>query len=418
MSKQFRKSWPEMVEGMRLAFDAVRANKFRSIMTIIGVMIGVGAVILVNTIMEGFTQYTYSSIDKIGRNVMYISQWSGHEDWDNLTEEERRRKPITMDEAYAIQQYCPLVDAIAPQKSARNNVLKYEEKEIRTPDDFRGTWPAWADVMAREIAFGRTFDDNDMAREAMVVVIGPEIADALFASHADAVDKDIRINGYKFRVIGVMARIEDFFNISENDFAFIPMNTFERLYPNEKEVELLVSAVSRRTFDEAYDQVINAVRRVRKLRPEDENNFGVETQDRFKDQVGDITTKVQLGATGVACVGLMVGVIGVMNIMLIAVTQRTREIGVRKAVGARRANIMFQFLVEAGTLTGMGGLVGIIVGALVGWIVTSFLDWHYSLSLVWTAIGLVMSAGTGILAGLYPAWRAARVDPIVALRYE
>jgi putative ABC transport system permease protein len=417
MSKSV-KTWPEMVEGMRLAFDAVRVNKFRSIMTIIGVMIGVGAVILVNTIMDGFTQYTYESIDKIGRNVMYVSQWTGHEDWDNLTEEERRRKPITMDEAYAIREMCPLVGAIAPQKSARNNILKYEEKEIRTPDDFRGTWPEWVDVMAREIEHGRSFDDNDMAREAMVVVIGPEIADALFDTRADAIGKDIRINSYKFQVIGVMEHIEDFFNISENDFAFIPMSTFERLYPNEKEVELLVSAVSREVFDEAYDQVVNAVRRVRKLRPEDENNFGVETQARFKDQVGDIVVKVQLGATGVACVGLLVGVIGVMNIMLIAVTQRTREIGVRKAVGARRANIMFQFLVEAGTLTGMGGIIGIVVGALVGLLVTSLLDWHYSLSLLWTIIGLAMSAGTGMIAGLYPAWRAARVNPIEALRYE
>jgi hypothetical protein len=126
---KFIKSWPELVEGMRLALDAIRTNKFRSIMTIIGVMIGVGAVILVNTIMDGFTQYTYQSIDKIGRNVMYISQWSGHEDWDNLTEEERRRKPITMDEAYAIRDYCSLVDAVCPQKSARNNVLKYEERK-------------------------------------------------------------------------------------------------------------------------------------------------------------------------------------------------------------------------------------------------------------------------------------------------
>lgn len=407
-----------MVEGMRLALDAVRANKFRSIMTIVGVMIGVGAVILVNTIMDGFTLYTYQSIDKIGRNVMYVSQWTGHEDWDNLTEEERRRKPITMDEAYAIREYCPLVDAIAPQKSARNNLHKYGDKEIRTPDDFRGTWPEWVDVMAREIEYGRSFDHNDMAREAMVVVIGPEIADALFNSRAEAVGKDIRINGYKFQVIGVMEKIEDFFNISENDFSFIPMTTFERLYPKEKEVELLVSAVSRQVFDEAYDQVINAVRRVRKLRPEDENNFGVETQDRFKDQVGDIVVKVQLGATGVAAVGLLVGVIGVMNIMLVAVTQRTREIGVRKAVGARRRNILFQFLVEAATLTGLGGVVGIIVGALIGLLITSLLDWHYSLSPLWTFIGLVMSAGTGIVAGLYPAWRAARVDPIVALRYE
>ena len=407
-----------MVEGMRLAMDAVRTNKFRSIMTIIGVMIGVGAVILVNTIMDGFTQYTYESIDKIGRNVMYITQWSGHEDWDNLTEEERRRKPITMDEAIAIRDMCPLVGAIAPQKKARNNIFKYEEKEIRTPDDFRGTWPEWVDVMAREITQGRSFDQQDMDREGMVIVIGPDIADALFDSHEEAIGKDIRVNGYKFHVIGVMERIEDFFNISENDFAFIPMTTFERLYPSEKEVELLVSAVSRQTFDEAYDQVVNAVRRVRQLRPEDDNNFGIETQDRFKDQVGSITSKVHLGATGVACVGLMVGVIGVMNIMLVAVTQRTREIGIRKAVGARRANILFQFLVEAATLTGMGGVVGVILGASVGFLITSLLHWHYSLSPLWTFIGLALSAGTGVIAGLYPAWRAAKVDPIVALRYE
>ena len=132
MNERF-KSWPEMVEGMRLAFDAVRTNKFRSIMTIIGVMIGVGAVILVNTIMEGFTQYTYSSIDKIGRNVMYVSQWSGHEDWDNLTEEERRRKPITMEEAYAIQEYCTLVDAIAPQKSAQTTCSSLKRRKSGRP---------------------------------------------------------------------------------------------------------------------------------------------------------------------------------------------------------------------------------------------------------------------------------------------
>jgi putative ABC transport system permease protein len=417
MSKRF-KSWPETVEGMRLAIDSIRTNKFRSIMTIIGVMIGVGAVILVNTIMDGFTEYTYQSIDKIGRNVMYITRWSGHEDWDNLTEEERRRKPITMDEALAIRDYCDLVDAVAPQKRAFNNVFKYEDREVRTPDDFRGTWPEWVDVMARDIEFGRTFDENDMAREAMVVVLGPEIADALFASSADAVGKDIRINGYKFHVIGVMEHIEDFFGISENDFAFIPMSTFERLYPEQENVTLMVSAVSRQQFSEAHDQVVNALRRVRKVRPEDNNNFGIETQDRFKDEVSNIVVKVQLGVTGVAAVGLMVGVIGVMNIMLIAVTQRTREIGVRKALGARRRNILFQFLVEAATLTGLGGIIGIILGALVGWIVTSLLEWHYSLSPLWTIIGLVLSAGTGILAGLYPAWRAAKVDPIEALRYE
>lgn len=415
-------NWSQQIwetrEGMILALDAVRSNKFRSLMTIIGVMVGVGAVILVNTIMDGFTAYAESSIDKIGSNVMYIIQYDEGTDWENMTEEERRRKDITMDEAYAIQEMCPLVEAVGPQKRAQNNIAKYNNRSIRTPDDFRGCWPTQMIVTNREMSHGRFLDDNDMQREAMVCVIGPEIADALFDTHDEAVGKEIRINGWNFNVIGVQERVDDFFGISENDFIFIPMTTFDRLYPNEKSVTLMCSAVSRMQFGEAMDQVINALRRVRKVRPDEPNNFGILTQDRFKNEVASITSKVQLGATAVACVGLMVGVIGVMNIMLVAVTQRTREIGVRKAVGARKHNIMFQFLVEAATLTMMGGLIGIMFGAGLGWLVTTILEWKYFFSPAWAIIGLVLSAGTGIVSGLYPAWRAARTDPIVALRYE
>ena len=417
MSKFFH-SLAEVSEGVRLAISAVRSNKFRSLMTIIGVMIGVGAVILVNTIMDGFRRYAEESIDKIGSNVMYVSKWEEGTDFDNLTEAERRRKDITMDEAYAIQQMCPLVKAVSPEKMHFNNVAKYGDRQIRTPDDFRGCWPTQPIVTNREVSHGRFIDDADMRRKGMVCVIGPEIADALFDDHAEAIDKKVRINGYEFKVVGVQERVEDLFNISENDFIFIPMTTFEKLYPNQKRVYLLVSAVSRLQFADALDQVVNALRRVRQVRPDEPNNFGIETQERFKDEVNNITVKVQLGATAVACVGLMVGVIGVMNIMLVAVTQRTREIGVRKAVGAKKANILFQFLVEAGTLTGLGGIVGIIFGALLGLLITTILDWHYSLSMLWIMIGVCISVGTGMIAGMYPAWRAARVDPIVALRYE
>jgi putative ABC transport system permease protein len=405
-------------EGIRQALGSLRANKFRSIMTIVGVMIGVGAVILVNTIMDGFNEYAENSIDKIGSNVMYITKWAPGTDFDNLTDRERRRKNITMDEAYAVMEMCPSVKAISPEKRAEDNVAKYKDRSIRNPDDFRGCWPSQPTVTNRDCEFGRFIDENDMRRSAKVTVIGPEVAEALFDEKADAIGKEIRVNGWKFTVIGVQEEIEDLFNISENDYIYIPMTTFDRLYPNTEQIRLMASAVSRRAFDEAMDEVINALRRVRKVRPEEDNNFGILTQDRFKDEVAGITGKVQLGATAVAMVGLLVGVIGVMNIMLVAVTQRTREIGIRKAIGARRRAVLFQFLVEAATLTGLGGLVGIFMGALVGLIVTSALDWSYSLSLVWTVIGMGVSIGTGLLAGLYPAWRAARLDPIVALRYE
>ncbi|GAB4327293.1 MAG: ABC transporter permease [Candidatus Zixiibacteriota bacterium] len=415
---RFQRSWAEVREGMILALYAVRSNKFRSFMTILGVMIGVGAVILVNTIMDGFTQYTESSIDKIGSNVMYITKWAPGTDFDNLTESERRRPNIRMVEAEAIREMCPLVKAVAPAKRAFDNIAKYKDRKIRNPDDFRGVWPEQAIVTDRDVEYGRFIDQNDMRRAAMVTVIGPDVADALFDFRGDAIGKEIRINGWKFTVIGVQEYIEDFFGISENDYIFIPMTTFDKLYPETERVTLLVSARSRNEFDDAMDQVINALRRVRQVRPEEDNNFGILTQDRFKDEVGGITSKIQLGATAVASVGLMVGVIGVMNIMLVAVTQRTREIGVRKAVGARRKNILFQFLVEAATLTGIGGIVGIVFGALGGLLITTALEWKYFLSPLWMFIGLALSIGTGMIAGLYPAWRAARVDPIVALRYE
>lgn len=417
MSKLF-KSFDEIKEGIRLALDSVRSNKFRSFMTILGVMIGVGAVIIVNTIMDGFNQYVEFSIEKIGKNVMYVSKWDENTDFENLTEEQRRRKNITMDEAYAIRDMCPLVKAVSPEKKAWRNVAKYGDKEIRNPDDFRGCWPEQAVVTNRDVSHGRFIDHNDLRRGSRVCVIGPEVADALFESKADAISKVIRVNGWEFTVIGVQEEIDDIFGISENDFIYIPMTTFERLYPKVERVYLLASAVSRMQFTEAMDQVVNALRRVRQLRPDEENNFGIETQDSLRDEVGEITGIARLVAVSVACVGLLVGVIGVMNIMLVAVTQRTREIGVRKALGAQKKNILFQFLVEAGTLTGLGGIVGIVFGAVIGLVVTSSLDWHYYLSPVWTVIGMAVSIGTGVVAGLYPAWRAARVDPIEALRYE
>lgn len=401
-----------------MALQSISGNKFRSIMTIVGVMIGVGSVILVNTIMDGFVSYAESSIDKIGSNIIYVIKWQDNTDFDNLTDKQRRRKNITMDEAYAIQEMCSLIKAVSPEKRAYNNTITYRDREIKTPDDFRGCWPTLTIVTNREIEYGRFIDENDMARNAKVCVIGPEIADALFATREDALDKEIKVNGWKFRVIGVQEYVDDFFGISENDFLYIPMTTFDGLYPNTKRVRLMVSAVTKKQFGEALDQVITALRRVRGLRSDEDNNFGFRTQDRFKDKVGDITRNIQVGATAVAFVGLMVGVIGVMNIMLVAVTQRTREIGIRKAIGAKRKNILFQFMVEAVTLTGLGGIVGIIFGALLGYVITSVLGWSYTLSPGWIIFSLALSGGTGLIAGMYPAMKASKVDPIVALRYE
>ncbi len=408
----------QMFESALMALNSLREHKFRSSMTIFGVMIGVMAVILVNTILDGFSHYAEESIDKIGTNVIYVTKWASNADWQRAQETGEVRKNFTFKEVNAIIESCDEVSAVAPIKRMFNNVLKYGNKRATNPDDFRGVWPDQAIVTNRGVEFGRFIDDNDMQRRAMVCVLGPEMADALFEVRQDAVGKVIRINSRKFTVIGVQEEIEDLFNISENDFVFIPLTTFDKIYPSIKDVTIMLSARSKANFDAALDQVTNALRRVRHVRPDQDNNFGLRTQDFFKDRIGSLMLNIQLGGLAVSSVGLLVGLIGVMNIMLISVTERTREIGVRKAIGAQRSSILLQFLTEAATLTGIGGVTGILMGALVGFIFTTAIDWTYYFSPGWAAFGLVASGVTGMLAGIIPAWKASRLDPIEALRYE
>lgn len=408
----------QMVESVRMALQSVMANKFRSFMTIIGVMIGVLAVILVNTILEGFKEYTESSIDKIGTNVIYVSKWKSNADYEQARESGENRPDFDLDDAYGIIESCDLVSHVSVQKRQFNNNAKYGNKSATNPDDFRGVWPDHAIVTNRDVEFGRFINGVDQEHRAMVAVLGPEMADALFDSREEAIDKVIRVNGHKFTVIGVQEEIDDMFGISENDFIFIPLSTFEKLYPSIEEVTIMASAVSREEIPNALDQVTNSLRRTRRVRPDQESNFGLRTQDLFKDRIGEFTTNIRLIGFAISSVGLLVGLVGVMNIMLIAVTERTREIGIRKAIGARRSNILLQFLTEAATLTGVGGLIGVVLGAGGGWALTAALEWTYYLSPFWVTAGIILSAGTGIVAGTYPALKASRLDPIEALRYE
>lgn len=387
-------------------------------MTILGVLIGVFAVIMVNTILEGFKEYTESSIDKIGTNIIFVSRWASHADRENARETGEHRENFDLNDAYGIIESCDLVAHVSVQKRQYNNTAKYGNRIATSPDDYRGVWPEHAIVTNRSVDFGRFINEVDQEHRAMVTVLGPEIADALFDERADALGKVVKLNGRKFTVIGVQEEIDDMFGISENDYFFIPLSTFEKLYPSIEEVTIMCSAVSKEAIPDASDQITNSLRRTRRVATDEDNNFGLRTQDRFKERIGSFTGTVQLIGFAVSSVGLLVGLVGVMNIMLIAVTERTREIGIRKAIGARRADIMIQFLTEAVTLTGIGGLAGVVLGAAGGWGLTAALGWSYYLSPFWVAAGIILSAGTGIIAGTYPAIKAAKLDPIEALRYE
>ena len=241
----------------------------------------------------------------------------------------------------------------------------------------------------------------------------------LDTDRGSAVGKEIRVNGNKYKVVGVMDEVSsNFGNDRQNRMIAMPLSTFKKIHPWEDALGLFVRARSYEDMDRATDEVTGVLRNYRKVPFNKKNNFSLATQDEFKDFIGNITKYIYLAMIIITSVGLMVGGIGVMNIMLVSVTERTREIGIRKAIGAKRLNIILQFLTEAMTLSGTGGVIGVIFGVLIGLLVNALLSFPLTISFFWVIVGFIVSVSVGLISGVYPAIKAAYLDPIEALRYE
>jgi putative ABC transport system permease protein len=251
----------------------------------------------------------------------------------------------------------------------------------------------------------------------LVCVIEEDLSDVLFEGEFP-VDKEIRVNGHMFRVVGVLQKIKSTFGDGPNAGLMMPLGTFQKLYPWEKELFLQAKAKTRELIPQAQEEIISALRIYRRVPFGKENDFALSTQEQFKSFVNNITKYIYLAMMVITSVGLMVGGIGVANIMLVSVTERTREIGVRKAIGARKSNIILQFLTEAMALSGTGGVIGIVVGVLLGTGANALFKFPLTISIMWIAIGFGVSVSVGLISGIYPAIKAARLDPIEALRYE
>jgi len=410
----------ELKNSVLMALDSLRANKFRSFLTILGVMVGVGSVIGMAAVIDGLNNAAESEVDKMGSNIISVSKFKPGTDFDNLTEEERRRKPITVGEAQAILDNCPSVQGVSPRNyyfKPGGNEAKYLNRKFNNPY-FLGTWPDYVSVQDKEIASGRFITETDLQNRLMVCVIGADIAEVLFLQ-STAVGKEIRFNGDKFLVVGVMEDVKsNFGNDSENRYVMVPLTTYQKLIPWEKELGLDCRAESFDKIDVALEEITAALRVYRKVPFDKENNFALSTQEQFKEQINNITKYIYMGMIVITSVGLMVGGIGVMNIMLVSVTERTREIGVRKAIGAKRSNIIMQFLTEAMTLSGTGGIVGILAGLSLGTTVNLLLGFPLSFSPFWIVLGFTVSVTVGLVSGIYPAIKASKLDPIESLRYE
>jgi putative ABC transport system permease protein len=406
-------------ESIRMALATLRAHKFRSFLTVLGVVIGTMTVMVIASFISGIDQKFQQVIQTFGTNTIWVYKFTPGMRINNITREERMRKPITYDDALAIKQSCPSVKHVTPLISP-DEVMKvrFQHEELYVTQ-VQAVLPEYERMATIPIAEGRFFTELENQRREEECVIGADIADKFFP-HVDALGKQILLNDKPFTVIGVYQK-QDNFMMSENDGAnqnraiHIPYETMKKMYPQQKDNFVIAQAHEGR-IEQAQDEIRQLLRRRRDVPYEKEDNFGISTPDTLNERFHQITGGIAILMVAISSVGLLIGGIGVMNIMLVSVTERTKEIGVRKAIGARRRDIMQQFLIEAMALTGSGGMLGIGIGWLLSLLVNMILPVYVP---SWAPVmGLSVSVGIGLIFGLWPAMKAARLDPIEALRYE
>jgi len=409
----------DIKESAVMALDTLRANKLRSSLTILGVSVGVITVIFMVSIIQGLNKAFADQVESLGSNTIFISKFDpsfGRPPGPD----EIHRKDLTMEDAEALRREAPSVVGISPIHRKLAATVRYQDKQSDTPI-LLGVTPFYEFVHTQYVASGRFINDLDMQDRSNVVIIGVDLKRALFP-YEDPVDKEVRINGNPYRVIGVMEPLGNFFGQSRDNSIFVPITTFDKYYAEGPFPEvvffMVIRPISRAYVKSAMDEVTDILRRRRRVPVGAKNDFGVSSQDSLLDVYNQLTGATALVLTSISFVALMIGGIGVMNIMLVSVTERTKEIGIRKAVGATKLNILSQFLIEAVVLTAIGGLAGLAVGEVASLLMNKYSPLPAYVPLWAIGVGVGISAAVGIVFGLWPAWKAARLNPIDALRWE
>ena len=406
-------------ENLRQALDTLRAHKLRSALTVFGVVLGVSVIMLVAALITGFDAQVQENIKEVGADTAFITRFEMGPHAGRRPKEERERKPLTLEDAKAIQESCPAIKNVTTWTTWWEQAHSVRTKAgTVTAIDFRGVQASFGAVYANAATLeGRFISEGDDLHREKVVMLGENVAPVLFPE-GHPVGKDVMIDGSDFLVIGVVQKPKGGFGMGDEDRrVLIPYNTFRKVYPGAYENSIRVQAYSNQ-LNQAVDQVTEVLRRRRNVPYEGKNNFAVVTAEQQVQEFHNIVGMVALATVVLSSIGLLIGGVGVMNIMLVSVTERTREIGVRKAIGARSRDITLQFLLEAMTLTGAGGVIALVLVNGLVLLIKFGLHWPGSVPVWAAATGIVVSVSVGLVFGVWPAMKAAKLDPVEALRYE
>lgn len=405
------------LEALKLAFASILAHKLRSFLTLLGVIFGVATVIVVVSLVEGFNAYVDEKIANIGTNAFSVQKFSidDFSSVEALNAARRRNKDVTLDDLVALKSMgFPIKDAGGKAGSIAD--IKFGETSLLNVQ-VKATTPNIEEIEKIESSLGRYFINAEEESRKYVCFIGSEVAEKLFPTNSP-LGQTIKVDGRSFQIIGVGKELGSAFGQTRDMYVSIPLSTFLSIYGSRRSISISVTSTSPATYHEAIEEARTLMRVRRKLSPSEPDSFGIVTPEAINQLRDNIFGTVQTAAIGVTSISLVVGGIVIMNIMLVSVTERTKEIGIRKSIGARRSDVLKQFLAESTSLALIGGAIGVAIAYSIAKLVAVAFGIPTALPLIWVTIALVVSSSVGLISGVYPAWKAAKLDPIEALRAD
>ncbi len=401
-------------ESTFMALESIRANKFRAFLTMLGIIIGVSAIIGIQTLISGLNQSVEEELSVLGAGTFYVQKFGA---FSNPHDEKyRNRKNITFAQVKAVENKATLVSIVSPTVYLFG-VVKNKDKKTNPDVIFYGANEFWQVANSYYVEDGRFLTAQDVQRRSNVCALGQDVVEKLFP-FTDPIGREVRLEGRRFTVTGIFEEKGQVIGQSQDNYVVLPITTFEKYFGKKRSVEFAVKAKNPKRMVAAIDQVTGILRAERKVSPGKDNDFEILTKDSLLETYNNITQNFFRGTLLIVGMAFLVGGIGIMNIMLVSVTERTKEIGIRKAVGASRREIMGQFITESIILSGVGGIIGVILGVGIGNILGMVINWPATVPVGVALLVFLFSAAVGLFFGIYPALKASKLNPIEALGYE